>query len=457
MRSDPLAVVLIAILVFSIQAVSASYADPPIQSVSDHNLGLLDTKALENAYDSENATISNVSIHLGAYSAILPVSATLAIAGPSVIIDDSIYPDPYLVILMASGANLSHISFHHEGEPDFICDRSNCAPIGTGCASHCDFDSDFCVEYENNASFIYDLNATLKFKNLSVSVPLNVSYLEIPSQILLAMENSSGADTLDVSIGGNATFLYIINDRQMGYGDACSDRFVNFSSSFPVSMNASFPVAGKNRLFFLKAPILREQWYMNNRFDVVVLSQSPIISSQSFKNGNVTGNITIRSFDIVDGPFGLERIISNQTCKINDSGQNHSANSSSLPPVCAGFSEYRNLTSPYPLSENNLSYAYVYLFSSSYQGIGDNLLSIAIKDSYGRSANYSENITSRMLSYNNEFMENGSAIDPAVSRKSKGWLAGGLSTVQISLGLLSVIVLLLFINSWLMGDKETRK
>jgi len=456
MRSDRLAVALAAILIFSIPVVSASYADPPVLAVSDHNLGLLDTGALEDAYDGLNATHSNVSIHLGAFSSDLPVAATLAIAGPSVMIDDSIYSDPYLVILLASGSNLSHLSFHFEGEPDFRCDRLNCVPIGTGCAAHCDFDSDYCVEYENSSLFIYDLNATLRFQGISISVPLNVSYLEIPAPILSAMENSSGADTLDVSIEGNATFLYIINDRQMGYGDACSDRFVNFSSSFPVSMNASFPVAGKNRLFFLKAPILREQWYMNNRFDVVVLSQSPLIGSRSFLNGNMTGNLTIRSFDIVDGGYGLERIISNQTCKIGDS-QNRSSNSSSLPPACAGFSEYRNLTSPYPLSDNNLSYAYIYLFSSRYQGLGANLLSIVIKDSSGRSASYSENITSRMLSYNNQFMENGSAIDPAISRKSKEWYAGGLSTVQISLGLLSVIILLLFINSWLMGDKELKK
>jgi hypothetical protein len=392
------------------------------------------------------------------------VAATLALAGPSVMIDDSIYPDPYLVILFASGSNLSHLGFHFEGEPDFPCDRVRCVPIGTGCASHCDLDSDYCVEYEDNASFIFDLNATLRFKGISHSVPLNVSYLEIPVDILSAMENSSGADALDLFIEGNATFLYIVNDRQMGYGDACYDSFVNFSSSYPVSINASFPVAGKNRLFFLKAPILREQWYMNNHFDVIVLSQSPLSSSQSYQNGNMTGNLTIRSFDIEENSFGIEKIVSNQTCKPADPSQNQSqnpqnrsSNSSSVPAACDGFSEYRNITSPYPLSDDNLSYSYIYAFNSRYQGIGANLLSIAVKDNFGQSGRYSENITSRMLSYNNEYMENGSPIDPAISRKSKAWYAGELSTVQISLGLLSVIVLLLFINSWLMGDKELKK
>jgi len=402
---------------------------------------------------------------LGNHAENLATSGSLDIAGLSAIIDNSTYPTDGLSLLLASGNNMSHLGYHSEGDIFNRCDINSCSPVSDACAAHCDFDSDYCVEYENSSSFGYDLMVNFSFKNISESIETRTSMVQIPDSIFVAMQDSSGADTLDVNISGYARFFYVFDDRQMGFGDTCSDHFINSSADFPISLNATYPVAGKNHLFFLVAPILREQWYRNNHFDVIVLSQSPLYRADVYLNSNLTRNLTLRNYDIVEANYGLEKIVSNITYLLppanlsnqgNTTNSTNSTNSTSGWQMPTGFSEDYNLTSPYLLEDQNHSFAYIYVFNSTYSGLGINNLSIIVHDSFGQVSEYSENITSNMLSFNNQTAENGEAMNSTFARKSKGFDYGILSPVQLSFGLVALLVILMFLNSWLLGDAESK-
>ncbi len=468
MRSIGSIWVLLLLCIILSQPASASYVTPPLQNVSDYNLLLSSSGALDGSYNDAIAFGASVPFSFNGHAGTLSSSGSLDIAGFSVMVDNSTYPVDGLSLLLASGSNMSHLGYFSEGDIFKRCDINSCSPISDACAAHCDYDGDYCVEYENSSSFGYDLMVDFSFKNISESVETHSSMVQVPDLIFSAMQDSSGADTLDINISGYARFLYVLDDRQMGFGDTCYDQFINGSADIPISLNASYPVAGKNRLFFLVAPILREQWYRNNHFDVIVLSQSPLYQANTYLNSNITRNLTLRNYDINETQYGLERIVSNitylqppanLTTPENPDNQTNSTNSTNSTigwQMVEGFSENFNLTSPYLLEDQNHSFAYIYVFNSTYDGLGINNLSIIVYDSFGQMGGYSENITSNMLSFNNQTAENGAPINSTFARKSKGFDYGVLSPVQMSLGLVALLVILMFLNSWLLGDAESK-
>ncbi len=409
--------------------VFGQYAEPPISDVVGNNTLLV--PSLEGYYNASAANNSTVQITFGDYSTDVPVSASLEIAGLSILVDNMTYPMEGLSLIVAWGYRQGHIvSLPVEGSEAFFCDY-DWFQGGMQYAWMCDFDGDSCAEFENRTFVVYDVDATFTFRNVSESVPIDSTLVPLPSSVLEAMEDSSGSEMLNVSLEGEVIFIYEINDRGFGFGD-CSSNYSNVSGSIPFSVNRSFVVGGVHKLFFLRSPVLREQWFRNNHFNVVVLSQAPLYRADIFLNGNLSRNFTIREFNITSNPYGLQEIVSNKT---NESGH---------------LEGKTNGTTPVQLQHENHSFSYTYEFNHSYIGLGMNNLSLAVEDNFLGPGRYDERLLSRMLSYNGTATETGAPFDEGLSRKSSGFRKDEMATLTISLGLVAFVLLLAFVNFWIL-------
>ncbi len=415
--------IFLILLLFSI-----AFAQPSIENIMDWN-GDYATN-LENVYNVSFAQNGTMVATFGNSSARnISLSASVQVAGMNLLMDNLTYPHENLSLILARGEDAGHLNaFHEDGYTDFVCDKYWF--YGSGQYPHrCDFDGDSCAEFENDSFVNYDTNATFIFNDVNETVRTSSNVIEVPSEILEEMEHSSGTDLLNVSIVSAALFTTIFNDRGFA-GMDCTSYYINVTQNVTLYLNASFPVAGKQKLFFQRSPILNEQWFRNNQFNLIIMSQSPLYYAETYLNGNQTKNYTLREFNTTNNSFNLTEIVSNKT-------------------IPEGWSESLNLTTPIPLSETDDSYSYIYGFNSTYSGLGKNTLGILVIDSFMGEAEYENVILSRMLSYNGTKNELGGEIDPSITRGSAGFQKGQISNVEIGLGFLAVIVMLAFVNFWL--------
>ena len=413
--------ILVLFIIFGIS--SAPYHSPfDMYNISrtNNNYFLLD----QNLFSSANAQNSSINISFGRISRIMNVSLSFDFAGSSVMYQNSIYPLDNSYLFFAKGTRFSSlIALPSSGYPDFSC---NSSVLSSDYAWRCDFDFDDCAEYQNNTYSTNHLTATLSFKNDSVSIPLSSSFLAIPESLLIDMKNSSGTDPLNVQVFGTVDLGYNIDDRAMGL--ECYDVFKNYSHSFPINVNYSIPVLGSNSFVFLASPVLGEQWFRNNRFDIVLLSQYPISESGYLFDGNMTSNTTLRDFTLNVTNYGLEFI--------QPVYQNHSD---------LNYSEFVNYTTPIPLSKSNLSYSYIYRFNYSYVGLGNHSLYFYWADPFlGQVYSFNQSLLSRTLSYGGKYSEVSQITDPALLRPSSN--SSNLITQNVSLVVGGIFLLLLFIG-----------
>ena len=406
----------------------AQFVAPPVKEIMNNNS--MRAAFLESYYQNASAKSSAVLLSIGSYVVNLQVNASVDIAGLSLMVDNMTYPTPGLSLLIARGERQEHLmALPSEGFPDFSCDRVFFEHMTGETAWRCDFEPDYCAEFENRTYAIYDLNATFQFKNLSTTVPATSTSVPVPQTVLDEMADSSGRDVLNVTVAGNVIFVYEINDRVYSAGD-CVSNYVEFNGSVPLSVTRSFVVGGTSKLFFLKSPVLREQWFRNNHFDFILLSQSPLYHAEFYLNGNLSKNFTLRNFTVVTDQYGLQQIISNKT----EGG--------------GGWSEAVTLNTPSLLETENHSFVFVYQFNNTYEGLGRNNLSFIVNDSFTGSMRHDEVILSRTLSYGGNTTEAGTEINETTSRKSVGFITESLSSLHVSLGLMALLFILIFVNSW---------
>jgi hypothetical protein len=318
------------------------------------------------------------------------------------------------------------VALPSDGYTDFVCDLDWF--IGGGqYAWRCDFDNDYCAEYENNTYMDYNASVNFTFRNASESVDFDSNVVEVPEAVLDVMRDSSGAENLSITIEGNATFTYVINNRSYD-GLDCFNVFFTKAVQVPFSVNASFPVGGERKLFFLRAPILREQWFRNNHFDTVVLSQSPLHHAEISLDGNTSRDITLREFHNETDDYGLMRIYSNLTD--------------------GPFGEYRNLTRPTALQQDDHSFAFIYEFNHSYDGIGRHRLSLDVEDNFLGRGNYFDVLTSRALTHSGTTTEEGKPADDD-ARRSAAFQKQEITLVEVGLGFVALIIFLSFLNFWM--------
>ncbi len=414
--------------IFILVLFSFAFAQPPISETMQNNTFV--AEGLDGLY---NESLSNstflIVVFENSTEKEIPISASIEISGMNLVLDNRTYPEDGLSLILARGYEQGHlIAKPADGYPDFECDR-DWYDGGAGFAWRCDFDNDNCVEYENRSSVSYDMNVAFAFRDVIENVSTSSNVIPVPQPILDIMENSSGYEYLNISMNASIIFSYEFNDRGFGLFD-CADNTINETAVIPFSLNASFLVAGKQKLFFLRSPVLYEQWFRNNRFNLIVFSQAPLYQTNTSLNNELLDDRTLRTFNVTTDRYGLQQIVSNKTNETD-------------------WSESTNLTNPVFLGIDNHSFYYVYEFNHSYDGIGKNNLSLFLKDSFLGEAYYEATILSRMLSYNGTTTETGEAMDPEITRKSTGFREETLSAFEISLGFLGLIIILAFLNFWI--------
>ena len=413
---------LILLLLFS----SLAFAQPQIGNIMDNNT---DTGAtLEDLYNESIAKNSSFLVTFGNSSARnISVSSSIEIVGMNLLLDNMTYPMADVVVITARGYDAGGLrAIPADGYLDFYCTYEWLIG-GAQYAWRCDFDEDSCAEIVNQSSVDYDMNVTFTFKDVNESVSFSSNIVEVPLSVRDAMRNSSGMDLLNVSIDGDVLFNYQFDDRS-GF-DCGASTYFNETANISYSLNQSFLVAGENKLFFLRSPILHEQWFRNNKFNVIVLSQSPIYLANTSMNGNQTKSRTLREFNTTADRFGIVSIYSNLT-------------------NATDWSESRNISTPLPLESYNHSFSFIYEFNHTYSGIGENNLSLFVADSFLGESDYEVKLLSRMLSYDGNKTQSGE-YDPAITRPSAQFNKGELSHLEIGLGFLAVLLLLTFINFWI--------
>jgi len=405
----------------------AQQAAPPLSNVSALNAAA--ASSLEGYFDSNHSSNGTMLLRFGTYSRNLDAAASVLALALSPEVDGLSCIGMNLSAIFARGTEIgSLVSLPSEGYPDFACDRQWFEESTLEYAWRCDFDNDNCAEYENRTYAEYDMNVTFTFRNLSESVPFDSTLIPLPPNITKAAANASGAENISVSAKGVVRIIKEVNDRTMDFD--CHDNFTEIAAEIPISANGSFAVGGSRKLFFLSAPVLREQWYRNNRFDVIVLSQCPLYAASKYLNGNITENLTLRTFNITLGQYNISRLES------SSAGAGGWSEGSSEP------------ASPSGLEMDGSSFLFAYEFKSGYSGLGENNLSLMVADSAMETEWFNDTLLSRMLSHSGNVTENGDAAQSGLVRPSILPGRSDLSHLDIGLGLVGVLLIIVFMNFW---------
>lgn len=405
------------------------YENPPLDSVNSQNGIIAD--GLADSFNEEFA--KNDSVYIKWYGKSLGFNSSMRIAGLTLLIDNSTTAGENVRVVIEKGAEIDHpLKKYSSG----ICDKAYFESHGD--VSECDFDSDGCSEYEYSSDIFYTMEITFSFRgvNETVKVPEETigvfgenfenalaNTVSIPAGIEELMGNSSGDENLTVFLNGTATAVYGLDNRTSG-GMGCISRFGTASITLDFQGNASYRVEGNHTLVFTVSPVLNEQWYRNNKFDSVVLSQSRIYKASVFRDGELEGEFVLYGFNITENDFGLKEVMSVE----NDSA-----------PFMGIYD-----VNPYVIDESNQSYAYVYQFNYSYEGLGGSELRLDVKDIYGNELNITETILSRQISYNGTGTETGSAYDFETTRKSASFETDSLTLIRVGLGMLGIFAIVFF-------------
>lgn len=268
-----------------------------------------------------------------------------------------------------------------------------------------------------------------KFRNMTRVVAIDASQFEIPvpfsSDELTSMDYR---DSLIVSLHANVLLDYEWKVREevcSGASCYCStvDTETRQFSRVAVS-SANMTVESGTPLFIMVRPILKEQWFMNNKFDSVLLSRRSLYRGSVFINGQEFGNFSFRQFNIADAGYGLRTVISIQ----NGSFENSSA------------SESVSHSEPYPLEQSQDSFSFAYQVNSSYSGLGLNYLSLEVLDDFGNKFRFVENISSRKLSYNGSRPEDGIPTGASNLRPSYAPAYGDYELVLAASAVIGLII-----------------
>lgn len=200
----------------------------------------------------------------------------------------------------------------------------------------------------------------------------------------------------------------------------------NFSRPFSSSM--AYTVEGGNVLFFLASPVLREQWYRNNRFDNLAFSNRMFYKSAFLLNGLEISNASLYAFDLYNDDIGVWYIKS----------VNLANKSSGM-----AFAEKLVRVSPNQIQRTNDVFSYLYQANASYSGLGKNNATLALFDRFLNQYENSEEITSRMLSLNSDTMETGEPVmNQSVARPSLAYKEEKLTGIIINIGIIGVFLLI---------------
>jgi hypothetical protein len=411
--SYKLLISLLALILLLPQASFSLYSQPPAKNTSAHNL--LIAQSLNDRFDPDHSVNGTIEmtfhgtdinwapVYRSFNFSLIRASVKLISIEPS--IDNVISGEnPFLIF---SWGNESDVLEPKDWEK---------VPGLMG---------DDCVEFQVNSSVSRHALVTFTYGNLSQTANTYDNVVDVPQSILLAMQNTSGSDTLNITIDAVFNFTYTIDDRIPTH-EGCRTNLVNFSSLIHVYDEMNHTSSGNKTLFFLRKPVLNEQWFRNNHFDTIVFSNSKLYRAQIRENGKSVKNISLYSFNVTTDKHGLQRIVSIPNNKIAVNSLEHKA-----------------LNFPTPISFDNSSFIYLYEFNHSYEGIGENLLELEVTSFFGSSSAYSQKILSRSLTHSGNISEPGVDYNQSTARASRAATDSDLQPVILSFGIIGVLILLL--------------
>ena len=398
------------IFLFSLP-VHALFSSPPTDNVTAHNAAI--APSLQDAFDpliATNGTVQfdfygtniywvPISMHINL--SLISASSKLLSLDPSV---DNATSAVHSPVLIFAWGNVS-------------------LPLDTR-----DWEGDDCAEYQLNSSVNRSATIVFSFGNLSEKVSTTSNTVPVPAGILEEMKNTPGKDLLVVELNTSFNFTYTVNDQRPSFDEGCSDHILNFSSVIELTDRKNWSVEGDRTLFFLRAPVLGEQWFRNNLFNSVVFSNTRFYNGEISADGNQTYGFRLYDFNITNDSYGLWYI---QSVPLAQSG---------------GIAEHTAYNAPSPFDPNNFSYNYIYEFNYSYDGIGRNILDLHITSVFNDDYQFSREILSRMLSHSGNVSELGGPVNETISRKSMAFQIDSIRGTTIALSLIGVLLVVLLVN-----------
>ncbi len=274
----------------------------------------------------------------------------------------------------------------------------------------CDFDGDFCTENIIEIFVNRSVETEFNLNNKTFYTNSTSNILNFPQDLLEEISNSSGRDVLNMSSSIEVEFTYMINDRIGGF--YCADDYKNYSDTIIHTLNSSFFVGGDKKFIFLSKPIINEQWFRNNKIEVIIFSQFPL-SNLTYSRGNYSKSVTFRQLNETYNFYGLKVLVSNNVSKENIAK-----------------------TSPHLLEKRGLNYSYIYVFEEEFEGLGYFEHYVKVEDILGRSENFSFTTLSRALSYQSNYSE----VESNFTRKSS-YFEINYSVVYLGLVVLGILLL----------------
>ena len=267
------------------------------------------------------------------------------------------------------------------------------------------------------------------FRNITKEVNVDSNNFVIPftREELATSEN----DTLLVNMSANFEFEYNIeyNTYTDFFDEGCViDKEVN--ETITITKNAfsskEYLVEGEEILYFLEKPVLKEQWFKNNRFDLVVLANKELKYIEIRKNNSTIGTAGFHEFEVETDEHGIKKIISNQTN--NENGTQ--------------TTKQYTKTLPKGLEKQNKTFYIAYQINSSYEGIGNNALGLFLEDDFGGEVKIEEQLLSRALSNTELGFANSNEIE--LSRQNFTTKDKEIDFTYLELGAVGLLALIIF-------------
>ncbi|MCK4319105.1 hypothetical protein KAW38_00865 [Candidatus Micrarchaeota archaeon] len=229
-------------------------------------------------------------------------------------------------------------------------------------------------------------NATFIFENMSKTVSLDFD--EGIIQIPFPLDGNTTNITLTVLLNATLRFNYLkLSDYMDGpfCKQATSQVFFDVKLS---DVSSSYYVESGEPLFFTLRPVLKEQWYKNNKFDNLAFSRKRFYKAEVFLDNESIYKQNLYNFTIENDSYEVWYVHSH---KLNNSE----------------FLEVKEQNNASSLSTLNRTYFYSYFLNSTYNATGLHSVQLILYSLFAEEHNLTVPIKSRKLTAYNSLSETG--------------------------------------------------
>jgi len=378
----------------------ANYSDPPLSSVSKHNnavqlLGIVPGAGLGTCVIESDPSL------LTERGAVEALEMKVVSVFPSV--------DNRVSSALPSSAYWAYGETHKES----ISWETELS--GNTCTSHADF-----VEsnYSTKIGFVVGNNTEY--------IMAESSHVTTPSALL----NSGG--NLTILMDGKVTFTYDLEVYSVvctpNSGCSCEKNSLASGEknlTFHCTNSLDYEVETQPVVCILQKPVLKEQWYKNNHFDNLLLTNRKVYKAGIAVNDSPIGSVTFYSFNVSTDKYGLKSIVT-----VDSYSAEHAEGKENIVNII-----------PIPLQKENTTFKYGYEINSSYSGLGLNTLVLKAYDDFGQEIESEERILSRELSFSGNISENNNEVkNTQALRQSATWSPLEYNLMFITLGAVGLII-----------------